>query len=416
MKIKRITKNKNKNYKKYYDIEVEKYHNFLITHSNIVTHNSSLEGTIVNMAQDIIGTNNINILEPKGAFGTRLKGGKDAASSRYIFTQLSPISKLIFNDEDNPILNYLEDDGFPIEPQYYLPIIPMVLVNGTEGIGTGWSTNIMNHNPIDIIKYLVLKIKNKKLPKITPFYENFKGKIIFDDQKNRYVTKGVIVKKSLTQIQLLELPIGLWNDKFYNILDELEDKKILKNYTKNGTDKEVNIIVNVNRGDFKNKTEDDLIKIFKLETFFSQNNMTLFDSEGKIKQYKNIYDIISDYYDVRLKYYQLRKEYQISKLENERIILINKMKFINEILKGNLEIQNKKRSLIEEKIKTLNIKKIDDNYNYLFNMSLLSLTKEKLLELKKLYNDKKIEINILNSTSIKNIWLSELNILFKKLK
>ena len=376
----------------------------------------SLEGTIVNMAQDIIGTNNINLLEPRGAFGTRLKGGKDAASSRYIFTQLSPISKQIFLSEDNQILNYLEDDGFPIEPDFYVPIIPMILVNGSEGIGTGWSTNIMNHNKVDIIKYLVMKIKGKKLPEIRPFYEGFKGEIIYDADKNRYITRGKIEHKSVTQLKITELPIGLWNDKFYVILDDLEDNKIIKNYTKNDTDKEVNIIININRGEMKNKSKNELIKIFKLETFFSQNNMTLFDPEGKIKQYSSIDEIINEYYDIRLNYYQIRKDFQIEKLEHERKILINKMKFINEILKGTLEIQNKKRDEIELKMIDLNIQKIEDSYNYLLNMSLLSLTKEKLIELKKIFNDKKEEISILEKTTIKQIWLKELNLLFKSLK
>jgi len=376
----------------------------------------SLEGTIVNMAQDIIGTNNINLLEPRGAFGTRLKGGKDAASSRYIFTQLSPISKMIYLDVDNPTLNYLEDDGFPIEPEFYVPVLPMVLVNGSDGIGTGWSTNIMNYNPKDIIKYLVMKIKGKKIQKITPYYEGFKGDIVYDGEKNRYVTQGVIEQKSITQLKITELPIGLWNDKYYIILDDLEEKKIIKNYTKNDTDKDVNITININRGDMKNNSNEDLLKIFKLETYFSQNNMTLFDVDGEIKSYSDIDDIISDFYNIRLEFYQIRKDFQIAKLEHEIIILINKMKFINEILKGNLEIQNKKRDEIEEKMMELNIQKIDDSFNYLLNMSLLSLTKEKLIELKKYYTDKKTEIDILKNTSIKQIWLKELNILFKSFK
>jgi len=376
---------------------------------------ASLEGTIVNLAQDIIGTNNINLLEPRGAFGTRLKGGKDAASSRYIFTQLSPISKLIFLDDDNPILNYLNDDGFPIEPDYYTPIIPMVLVNGSEGIGTGWSTNIMNHNPSDIIKYLVMKIKGKKLPKIKPFYENFNGKIIYDEVKNRYTTQGIIEKVNQSKLKITELPIGLWNDKYYTILDDLEDNKIIKSYTKNDTDKNVSIVISINRDSMKKKSDKDLIKIFKLETHFSQNNMTLFDAGGKIKQYTNVEDIIEDYYDVRLNYYDKRKQYILSELIKDRKILYNKMKFINAILKGTLEIQNKKRKDIEEKMLELELSKIEDSYNYLLNMSLLSLTNEKLLELKKIYNEKKIEIDTLTKISIEKMWLDDLNKLYKKL-
>jgi len=375
----------------------------------------SLEGAIINIAQDFIGTNNINLLEPKGAFGTRLKGGKDAASSRYIFTMLSNLSKKIFMVEDNDILNYLNDDGFPIEPEYYVPIIPMVLINGADGIGTGWSTSILNYNPLDIIKYLVLKIKNKKTPELIPYFRGFVGDIIYDEDKNRYTTQGVIIKKSSTQLNIKELPIGLWNNKYYDVLDKLEDDKVIKTYTKNDTDEKVDIIINVTREDMK-KIENNLISTFKLETHFSLNNMRLFDSENKIKMYDSVDNIIDDYYDKRLEYYQLRKDYQLNKLEHERFILINKMKFINEILKNNLKIQNIKREKIEEQLQVLKIEKIEESYNYLLNMSLISLTTEKLNDMKTSYVNKKHEYEELEKRKIKTIWLQDLTVLYKELK
>jgi DNA topoisomerase-2 len=151
------------------DIKVSQLTGSVMKDSAYHHGNISLEGTIVNMAQDFVGSNNINLLQPMGQFGTRLKGGSDAASSRYIFTKLSDISRNIFNENDEPLLTYLDDDGFSIEPMYYVPIIPMVLVNGSSGIGTGWSTDIPNYNPNDIIKYLVNKIKNQKVPQLHPY-------------------------------------------------------------------------------------------------------------------------------------------------------------------------------------------------------------------------------------------------------
>ena len=192
MKIKKITKKYNTIPKKYYDIEVEKYHNFFITKSNLVTHNSSLEGGIVGMAQDYVGSNNINLLEPKGQFGTRLKGGKDSSASRYIFTKLNPITRNLFIKEDDKILNYLNDDGYSIEPDFYVPIIPNVLVNGSEGIGTGWSSNIPKYNPIEIIDYIINKIQRKrKNLTLIPHYRGFKGEIIWDEENGRFSSLGV---------------------------------------------------------------------------------------------------------------------------------------------------------------------------------------------------------------------------------
>ena len=108
-------------------------------------------GTIVNLAQNHVGSNNINLLQPIGQFGTRINGGKDSASPRYIFTMLSSLTRMIFPEKDDPLLAQQLDDGIKIEPEWYCPILPMVLVNGTEGIGTGWSTKVPNYNPKDLV-------------------------------------------------------------------------------------------------------------------------------------------------------------------------------------------------------------------------------------------------------------------------
>lgn len=138
---------------------------------------ASLMSTIINLAQNYVGSNNINLLLPIGQFGTRLHGGKDAASPRYIFTALSPLTRLLFNAKDDPLFNYLNDDGLKVEPEWYCPIIPTVLVNGAEGIGTGWSTKIPNYNPREIIQNLKRMIKGQDPLPMEPFYKNFRGKI-----------------------------------------------------------------------------------------------------------------------------------------------------------------------------------------------------------------------------------------------
>ena len=378
---------------------------------------SSLEGAVVNMAQSIVGTNNLNLLQPLGNFGSRLKGGKDAASSRYIFTLLSDITRNIYHKDDDDILTYLNDDGLSIEPQYYVPIIPMILINGSEGIGTGWSTKIPNYDPKEVIKYIVQKLKNEKTDTLHPKYNGFKGKITFDESKNRYVTSGIIKKSNMSTLHISELPIGMWNDNYYDILDELIDKKVIKDYTKNDTDVKVDITVNISREALKKIEDDDnMIQVFKLESFISMSNMHLFNRTGQIQKYANIDEIISDFSEIRLEYYQKRKDYILSQLERDRKILFNKMKFINYILKDELVLKNKKRAEIEEKMIELGIVKMDDSFNYLLNMSLLSLSNEKLNELKEIYNQKKTEIETLTNTTIKQLWLKDLNDLYKKLK
>ena len=127
------------------EIKVAQFSGYVSEQSGYHHGEASLNGAIVGMAQDYVGSNNINLLLPNGQFGTRLQGGKDSASERYIFTQLNQITRYIYRKEDDPVLEYLEDDGDPVEPRYYVPIVPMVLVNGGKGIGTGFSTDILSY-------------------------------------------------------------------------------------------------------------------------------------------------------------------------------------------------------------------------------------------------------------------------------
>ena len=168
-------------------------------------------GTIINLAQDFVGSNNINLLQPIGQFGTRLAGGHDSAHARYIFTQLSPITKEIFNAEDDPLLKPLRENGKPIEPENYYPIIAMVLVNGIEGIGTGFQTQIPSYNPADIVKNTRLLINGEEPEPMTPWFKGFKGEI--KKEGDKYTTKGIIDKlpsetETVIRYVITELPIG----------------------------------------------------------------------------------------------------------------------------------------------------------------------------------------------------------------
>jgi len=375
----------------------------------------SLESSIVSMSQNFVGSNNINLLEPKGQFGTRLKGGKDSSASRYIFTKLNPITNYIFINDDKPLLNYLNDDGFYIEPQYYIPIIPMVLINGSEGIGTGWKSDIPKYNPLDIIKYLINKLKNKKNIILTPYYKNFKGDIIWDNENKRYSVLGVIKKINSTTINITELPIGLWNDKYYLFLDKLIDDKKIKDYTRNCTDTEINININVSRVDMKNIMIDPY-KFFNLESFINLNNMYLFDINYKLIKFESPYDIIDYYFDKRLDYYHKRKQYLINKKNTDKILLFNKIKFIKYIIQNKIIINKQPKINIINQLINLKFQKQNDTFDYLLNMPLYNLTKEKIDDFNKQLNNIKNDILLLKNTTINDMWINDLNILKKILK
>ena len=173
------------------------------------------------MAQNFVGSNNINLFMPNGQFGTRLQGGKDSASERYIFTQLNKITRILFPSNDDNVLTYLNDDGFLVEPLYYAPIIPMVLVNGSKGIGTGFSTDIMCYNVLDIISYIKNKLTgNLEQIKIRPYYEGFSGSIVALTHQ-KYLIKGCYEITGLNTVRVTELPIGFWTDDFKEHLEAL---------------------------------------------------------------------------------------------------------------------------------------------------------------------------------------------------
>jgi DNA topoisomerase-2 len=225
----------------------------------------SINGAIVNMAQNFVGSNNINLLEPKGQFGTRLRGGEDSASERYIFTNMSKITRALFPqaDDNENVLSYLNDDGTQVEPVFYAPIIPMILVNGVKGIGTGFSTDIMCYNPISIIDAMMAHLKGEEttFSNIEPYYEGFTGTItrmgdIEDDAK--YLIKGKYEVLSPKQIRITELPIGTWTDDYKEYLEDLmspekeKDKKekevFLRDYNDMSTDKIVDITLTFANG------------------------------------------------------------------------------------------------------------------------------------------------------------------------
>ena len=377
----------------------------------------SLEGSIIGMAQNFVGSNNINLLDPNGEYGTRSKGGKDASASRYIFTKLSSLTRDIFKQDDDEILESMIDDGYKVEPRFYTPIIPMVLVNGADGIGTGWSSNVPQFNPTDIINYIEYKLKkNKKTIELKPWYKGFTGEIIADLANGRYISRGIFKLLPKNRINILELPIMSWNDNYYKFLDKLIDEKYIKDYDKYCTDENVNIIVTLPEEIFSSLNDDLIIKKFNLESYISINNMNLFDETGKIYSYKDQYEIIDNFMTLRIKYYELRKKNILDKLEEQKKYLVNKMKFINCVLKKEIVFENKTKDLIIKQIEAKNIEKHKEGYDYLLNISLISLSKEKLEELKQTYEKTKLEIEKITNTTEIDMWTSELEDLKKKIK
>jgi len=414
---------------------------------------ASLQQAIVGMAQIFVGNNNINLLVPNGQFGSRtLSNGSDASSPRYIYTLLSKLSRTIFREDDINILNYQEDDGQQIEPEYYIPIIPMILVNGGLGIGTGYSTNVPQFNPTDLInisklicdaiKIAEIKVESEEdlekvydtidiLPinELVPYYLGFKG-VIEKNEKDNYVSKGIFKWIDDNTVEITELPIGTWTDDYKEFLENMivNGTNQLKSIENHYTSKNIRFILHFNPG-AKDTIGDKFEVLFKLSSSknLNMNNMHLFSEKGAIKKYDTTTDIIKEWAEVRIRKYFERKCYKVKILEKDYNILSAKIRFIIDVIEGNIVIMNKKLVDIAIQLEERGYSKIykdddvnkveeqvdtDDNikgYRYLISMPISQLTYDRKLILEKEVEELNNKLNNLKNTNIEEIWLTELN-------
>jgi DNA topoisomerase-2 len=418
------------------EIKVAQFSGYVSEHSGYHHGEASLNAAIVGMAQNFVGSNNINLLMPNGQFGTRLQGGKDSASERYIFTQLNKITRTLFPDADDKILSYLNDDGQLVEPVYYAPIIPMVLVNGSKGIGTGFSTDIMCYNPSQIIQYLKNKLTSSSsdfgVTEFTPYYEGFKGTIQKISEEGKYLFKGKYEKLASDKIRVTELPIGYWTDDFKEYLESLTEtvdkngKKInpiVKEYDDMSRDTTVDFIVTLHKGKLAELEAvsldhgcNGLEKQLKLFTTNNTTNMHLFDAHDKLKKYEKVQEIINDYSVTRVELYQKRKEYLIGALSQDLMLLSNKSRYITELLEGSVDLRRKKKEEVVQMLKNKKYETVnqDEEYKYLVKLPMDSVTEENVARLNKEHADKVAELEYVKTTTTSQMWLKELEMLEKE--
>ena len=411
------------------EIKVAQFTGYVSEHSGYHHGESSLNGAIVGMAQNFVGSNNINLFQPNGQFGTRLRGGKDSASERYIFTLLSNITRKIYPQHDDSILSYLNDDGLSVEPIYYAPIIPMILVNGTKGIGTGFSTEVLCYNPVEIIDYLEHKLDTSvhpgKVVEFVPYYEGFTG-TIEKIAEHKYMVRGKYDVLSDDQFRITELPVGTWTDDFKEYLEKLTDtvdkngKKvvpIVKDYDDMSKDTTIDITITLTKDRLQSMLSNtmengcnELEKCFKLVSCVSTGNMHLFGPDDKLKKYDTAHQIVDDYFVRRLEMYVERKTYLLNQLNHECEVLKNKHDYIQQTLSGDIDLRRMKKPDISELLQSRGFSAIDEDFDfkYLVRMPMDSVTEENVVKIETQFQEKKNQIEALTKTSVEQLWLGEL--------
>lgn len=438
-----------------HDVKVAQLAGYISEHAGYHHGEMSLVSTIVGMAQDFVGSNNVNLLFPSGQFGTRAMGGKDAASARYIYTRLSEVTRFIYHPHDDHILDYLEDDGSKIEPRYYVPIIPMILVNGADGIGTGWSTSIPNFNPRDIIANIRKYIKGEPMTPMQPWYRGFTGNIEVND-KNGYDFVGRVQQTGRGYVEMTELPIRKWTLDYKEFLQEMlpqakkdaRDEGItIEDIKEYHTENTVHFVCKMSERALSCALDAGLDRAFKIRTSRSLDNMFCFNSESKIQKYDSALNVLEEFCALRVLFYDRRKQYLLGKLSIEKLILENQVRFLQQVCKGKMKVAKKKKTAL---INELNSKKFqtmekiqklgktirntgrgsiqreasDDadvlvpaksGFDYILGMPLWSLTAERLADLESKLDGKIKELNTLEKTRIESLWERDIDALCEQL-
>lgn len=408
----------------------------------------SIQSTIVGMAQNFIGSNNINLLVPSGQFGTRLQGGKDAAAARYINTRLAPVARALFPEDDDALLNYLEDEGLGIEPDWYCPVIPTVLVNGAEGIGTGWSTSVPCYNPRDIIANIRRMLNGEEPLAMIPWYRGFSGSVVpVGNSKTFDVHGSVSVCEEANTYKITELPARSWIAPYKEFLDtntvgnSNAKDPLVDDYRDNGTESKVNFTISMPADKAKMMSSDFAYKMLKLTSSVSTSNMVLFDAQGRIRKYEEPEQILQEFFDVRLELYAKRRLNLLQELENDLVLLDNKKRFIEMVVDNKLRVAKRKKAEILSDLIRLKFKSIpkvakkggkaeDVNvdgdaemtngdkdsgedvsakgYEYLLSLSLWSLTIERVVQLRSLRDAKASERDAMKLMDPKELWQNDL--------
>jgi len=434
------------------DMKVAQLSGYVAEHTAYHHGEASLQGTIIGMAQNFVGSNNINLLVPSGQFGTRIQGGKDHAASRYIFTRLSPVTRCIFPEADDAVLEYLSEEGLSIEPKWYCPIIPMALVNGAEGIGVGWATSIPNYNPREIIQNIRHHLRGEPLQAMHPWYRGFKGTLTpIAGDVGKYENTGVVNVRGRSRVEITELPIGRWTQDYKEwTLEQLPKKdadtrSLITEFREYHTETSVHFSLTVPPDKLANAESKGLHKQFHCYGRLSSTNMMLFGADGKLKKFETPEDILIEFAKTRLEVYGKRKEHHIAKLAREAAVLNDKARFVLLVVQEVLIVENRPAAdlckdmrqlglrtkseieqgdvsifeVSEEMPKKKRVRTADDSdkvaadmgpegYGYLVKMKLWTLTAEKVAELENQLRKKLQVLEELRKTTLEELWERDL--------
>ena len=398
-------------------MKTETFCNITSLDTAYVHGSGNLCGVCGSLVQDFIGMCNYQyLLGNDGGWGSRLITRESAP--RYTKLKLAEISKKLFNPIDNQILEKQYFEGQWIEPKHLIPIFPTIFLNLSNGITAGFSSSIYSRNPQDVISYIKKKLSGTEHPRVelAPWFKGYKGTIRFNEETKQYESVGNIMQNNMTSYTINEIPVETSYQKYIEILDKLEEDKVIQDYNDKCDPRTNEILFEIRTTrEFTRKHQDieSLYKVFKLVKSLPEN-LNCIDEDNHVKEFNTIQEILDKFICLRLKYYQKRKDYLVEEIKNSLIKLASKYYFVKGIIDGSIIVNKRKKdNIIAQLEKIEKIKSIDGSYDYLLQMPIHSLTQEKLEELKKQIEEGKEEYKKTKETSIQDMWLADLKELQK---
>jgi DNA topoisomerase-2 len=404
---------------------------------------ASLTAAIVGMAQNFVGSNNINLLAPNGQFGTRLQGGADSASPRYIFTALEAIQATVLSKADDPALSWIDDDGQTVEPEYYLPVLPLLLVNGSLGIGTGFSTEILPHSPRELVSALKSRltgsVSDLSEKELNPWWDGFRGSVTMTADRKKVQTRGIyqFLDDDTNRVRITELPVGVWTKDYKAFLDELvsgssgssaaaaESKsetasaaKVLKSFQEAYNDVDVEFLLTLDSEYFHEARTfpAEFEKKFRLMNSTTLTNMVAFDCDGHIRRFGSAGAILESFYVKRISGYVARKANELARLDALAQELDARVRFVRVVVSGKLVVANAEDADLLAGLKGLDLPALsgseDDlrGYEYLLRMRVDRLKAAAILELEKELAAVRVTRDELAAKSAEDLWLADLDV------
>lgn len=392
------------------DTKVEILSNITSVNTEYLHGSQSLHNVAIGLAQNYSGSNNIPLLIREGIFGSRFE--HEASAPRYIFTNKEPYFDKIFRPEMNPILTGQIFEGTKIEPRFYVPTIPLLLINGSEGVATGFAQKILPRNPKSVIKYVEARIKSpNKIPDsslLKPWFNGFTGEVESGEKENQWLIKGKFEKLTAIKIRITEIPVQYSLESYTKVLDKLEDSKFIRGYKDISLDDIFTFEVEIDSKVLKDIEYEVMLDKLGLIVRVTEN-FTCLNEFNRIEEYTSAQEIIEHFLKIRVDYSQRLKDYTISEMKNELIVLKSKYFFIKGILEDKIQVYKKSKvQIVEQLEQTTHVIKVNDSYDYLVNMPIHSLSKETFEKLANDIKSKKVRYDEYCEKTIQELYLTEI--------